>query len=75
MAKLAHGLWSGEYSKRPEGLDDEPQSTVCNDELPAQVVSQPGVSPKMFKRLVAESHAEFRSTRQQDAQEFIQVWL
>uniref|UniRef100_A0A8C5CWW1 Ubiquitin carboxyl-terminal hydrolase n=1 Tax=Gadus morhua TaxID=8049 RepID=A0A8C5CWW1_GADMO len=33
---------------------------------------QKGLSPKMFKALVSKGHPEFSSSRQQDAQEFLQ---
>ncbi|GFT00664.1 ubiquitin carboxyl-terminal hydrolase 5 [Nephila pilipes] len=60
MAKLAYGLWSGEYSKPPENVKD-PQEPV--PELP-------GIKPRMFKNLIGQGHPEFSTKRQQDAQEF-----
>ncbi|GBN83404.1 Ubiquitin carboxyl-terminal hydrolase 5, partial [Araneus ventricosus] len=60
MAKLGYGLWSGEYSKQPENVED-PQEAV--PELP-------GVKPRMFKNLIGQGHPEFSTKRQQDAQEF-----
>ena len=36
---------------------------------------QPGVTPRMFKSLIAGSHHEFKTNRQQDAFEFIQYFL
>ncbi|GFW95543.1 ubiquitin carboxyl-terminal hydrolase 5 [Trichonephila clavipes] len=60
MAKLAYGLWSGEYSNAPENVKD-PQEPV--PELP-------GIRPRMFKNLIGQGHPEFSTKRQQDAQEF-----
>jgi ubiquitin carboxyl-terminal hydrolase 5/13 len=36
---------------------------------------QPGVTPRMFKSLIAGAHPEFKTNRQQDAFEFIQYLL
>eukprot|EP00474_Spongospora_subterranea_P010388 CRZ10846.1 hypothetical protein [Spongospora subterranea] len=60
MAKLAHGLWSGKYS---QPADEN------------EIVSKNGVVPAMFKRLITESHSQFRGSRQQDALEFFQYLL
>ena len=35
---------------------------------------QNGISPRMFKSLIGQGHAEFAGTKQQDAQEFL-IWL
>ena len=61
MSKLCHGLLSGDYSKGTEEVNE----SVLRDEG-----SQPGIKPLMFKNLIGRGHAEFSSTRQQDAQEF-----
>eukprot|EP00958_Prasinococcus_capsulatus_P005488 scaffold527_cov368-Prasinococcus_capsulatus_cf.AAC.56 len=57
MAKLANGLLSGTYSK-PAGGDEKR--------------GQKGILPRRFKRLVGKGHAEFSTSRQQDAFEFFQ---
>lgn len=55
-AKLGVGLWSGKYSSVAENsLDSE----------------NTGISPAMFKNLIAKNHKEFASKLQQDAQEFL----
>ncbi|XP_036377319.1 ubiquitin carboxyl-terminal hydrolase 13 isoform X3 [Megalops cyprinoides] len=59
MAKLGHGLLSGQYSKPP-----------VKSELIEQH-QQKGISPRMFKALVSKGHPEFSSSRQQDAHEFL----
>ncbi|WAR15202.1 UBP5-like protein [Mya arenaria] len=56
-AKLGHGLLSGDYSKSPEGGDE-------NNLAPS------GIRPQMFKTLIGRGHPEFSTKRQQDAQEF-----
>uniref|UniRef100_A0A8D0HCN4 Ubiquitin carboxyl-terminal hydrolase n=1 Tax=Sphenodon punctatus TaxID=8508 RepID=A0A8D0HCN4_SPHPU len=63
MAKLGHGLLSGQYSKPP-----------MKSELIEQVMKEEhkhnGISPRMYKAFVSKGHPEFSSNRQQDAQEF-----
>ncbi|XP_074015224.1 ubiquitin carboxyl-terminal hydrolase 5 isoform X5 [Numenius arquata] len=61
VAKLGHGLLSGEYSK-PASADGEQQ--------PDQKGVQNGIAPRMFKALIGKGHPEFSTNRQQDAQEF-----
>ncbi|XP_013417871.1 ubiquitin carboxyl-terminal hydrolase 5 [Lingula anatina] len=61
MAKLGHGLLSGDYSK-PE----EPE-----DSNGIKVVKPNGIRPHMFKNLIGQGHPEFSTKRQQDAQEFL----
>eukprot|EP01127_Copromyxa_protea_P001634 TRINITY_DN11594_c0_g1_i1.p1 TRINITY_DN11594_c0_g1~~TRINITY_DN11594_c0_g1_i1.p1 ORF type:complete len:802 (-),score=245.62 TRINITY_DN11594_c0_g1_i1:36-2441(-) len=56
MAKLAHGILSGDYSKQPEGEEETVHS----------------VRPFMFKSLIGKGHDEFSTNRQQDALEFLQ---
>uniref|UniRef100_A0A8C2CZP2 Ubiquitin carboxyl-terminal hydrolase n=1 Tax=Cyprinus carpio TaxID=7962 RepID=A0A8C2CZP2_CYPCA len=65
MAKLGHGLLSGQYSKPP--MKSELIEQVMKEEYKQQ---QRGISPKMFKALVSKGHPEFSSDRQQDAHEF-----
>lgn len=63
VAKLGHGLLSGEYSKpAPESGDGE--------QAPEQKEVQDGIAPRMFKALIGKGHPEFSTNRQQDAQEF-----
>ncbi|XP_060618597.1 ubiquitin carboxyl-terminal hydrolase 5 isoform X1 [Anolis sagrei] len=61
VAKLGHGLLSGEYSK---------PSTTEGEQQPEQKDIQDGIAPRMFKSLVGKGHPEFSTNRQQDAQEF-----
>ncbi|NXA31052.1 UBP13 hydrolase, partial [Eudromia elegans] len=65
MAKLGHGLLSGQYSKPP--VKSELIEQVMKEEHKPQ---QNGISPKMFKAFISKGHPEFSSNRQQDAQEF-----
>ncbi|XP_054646005.1 ubiquitin carboxyl-terminal hydrolase 13 isoform X6 [Dunckerocampus dactyliophorus] len=58
MAKLGHGLLSGQYSKPPMKCELIEQH------------QQKGISPRMLKALVSRGHPEFSSNRQQDAHEF-----
>ncbi|KAM7387880.1 hypothetical protein PAMP_024091 [Pampus punctatissimus] len=70
MAKLGHGLLSGQYSKPP--MKSELIEQVMKEEY--KVLNwhqQKGVSPRMLKSLVSRGHPEFSSNRQQDAQEFL----
>uniref|UniRef100_A0A8C6S771 Ubiquitin carboxyl-terminal hydrolase n=1 Tax=Neogobius melanostomus TaxID=47308 RepID=A0A8C6S771_9GOBI len=64
MAKLGHGLLSGQYSKPP--MKSELIEQVMKEEYKQQ---QKGVSPRMLKSLVSRGHPEFSSNRQQDAHE------
>lgn len=57
MAKLGHGLLSGDYSKSQDGGDEN----IC---------APTGIRPQMFKTLIGKGHPEFSTKRQQDAQEF-----
>ncbi|XP_009985784.1 PREDICTED: ubiquitin carboxyl-terminal hydrolase 13 [Tauraco erythrolophus] len=65
MAKLGHGLLSGQYSKPP--MKSELIEQVMKEEHKPQ---HNGISPRMFKALISKGHTEFSSNRQQDAQEF-----
>uniref|UniRef100_A0A0L8HCH8 ubiquitinyl hydrolase 1 n=1 Tax=Octopus bimaculoides TaxID=37653 RepID=A0A0L8HCH8_OCTBM len=60
MAKLAHGLLSGEYSKPPN------ETEIDEEYMPPPK----GIRPQMFKTLVGRGHPEFSSKRQQDAEEY-----
>lgn len=55
-AKLGVGLWSGKYS------------SVSDNSLDSDSA---GISPVMFKNLIAKNHKEFSTKLQQDAQEFL----
>uniref|UniRef100_A0A672HH85 Ubiquitin carboxyl-terminal hydrolase n=1 Tax=Salarias fasciatus TaxID=181472 RepID=A0A672HH85_SALFA len=64
VAKLGHGLLSGEYSKpTPEPGDENGTPEPRGDQI--------GIAPRMFKALVGRGHPEFSTNRQQDAQEFL----
>lgn len=73
MAKLGHGLLSGEYSKPPS--DAETTSTAREKEDIFKKVVQPGIRPRMFKSLIGKGHREFSTMHQQDALEFLQYVL
>ncbi|KAM9798431.1 ubiquitin carboxyl-terminal hydrolase 5 isoform 1-T1 [Neosynchiropus ocellatus] len=64
VAKLGHGLLSGEYSKPAPDPGDE-------NSAPEPRGDQVGIAPRMFKALVGRGHPEFSTNRQQDAQEFL----
>ncbi|XP_072040059.1 ubiquitin carboxyl-terminal hydrolase 5-like isoform X2 [Amphiura filiformis] len=64
MAKLGHGLLSGDYSKQKPSPAD-----AGDDEHKEQ--GQEGIAPRMFKSLVGRGHPEFSTNKQQDAQEFL----
>ncbi|XP_062458886.1 ubiquitin carboxyl-terminal hydrolase 13 isoform X1 [Pezoporus occidentalis] len=65
MAKLGHGLLSGQYSKPP--MKSELIEQVMKEEHKAQ---HNGIAPQMFKAFISKGHPEFSSNRQQDALEF-----
>ncbi|XP_007422845.1 ubiquitin carboxyl-terminal hydrolase 13 isoform X2 [Python bivittatus] len=65
MAKLGHGLLSGQYSK-PPGKSELIEQVMKEQHKP----QHNGISPRMFKAFVSKGHPEFSSSRQQDAQEF-----
>lgn len=56
MIKLYDGLWSGRYSK---------PNVLKGDEY------QTGIRPTAFKTLIGADHAEFKTNKQQDANEFL----
>ncbi|XP_041125466.1 ubiquitin carboxyl-terminal hydrolase 5 isoform X1 [Polyodon spathula] len=64
VAKLGHGLLSGEYCRPAEGWSEGGPSTEPKGD-------QEGIAPRMFKALVGKGHPEFSTNRQQDAQEFL----
>ncbi|XP_075075979.1 ubiquitin carboxyl-terminal hydrolase 14 isoform X2 [Nicotiana tabacum] len=62
LTKLAHGLLSGKYSVPV--LEDDDKSSAPSS------LKQEGIRPRMFKSVIAASHPEFSTMRQQDALEF-----
>ncbi|KAM1057374.1 hypothetical protein ACFX2A_031327 [Malus domestica] len=70
LTKLAHGLLSGKYSVP---VTEEKDHT--NAIAPTTKLKQEGITPRMFKALIAASHPEFSSMRQQDALEFFLHFL
>ncbi|KAL6196438.1 hypothetical protein ACLB2K_032053 [Fragaria x ananassa] len=70
LTKLAHGLLSGKYSVP---VSEEKDQT--NAITPTTNVKQDGIPPRMFKAVIAASHPEFSSMRQQDALEFFLHFL
>ncbi|XP_069831233.1 ubiquitin carboxyl-terminal hydrolase 13 isoform X2 [Dendropsophus ebraccatus] len=65
MAKIGHGLLSGQHSKPP--VKCELIEQVMKEEHKLQ---PKGITTRMYKALVSRGHTEFSSNRQQDAQEF-----
>jgi ubiquitin carboxyl-terminal hydrolase 5/13 len=59
MAKLGHGLLSGEYSAPVD------ESQEAHLRVPR------GIKPASFKSLIGRGHPEFSTKRQQDAHEFL----
>ncbi|KAM5585851.1 ubiquitin carboxyl-terminal hydrolase 14 [Rosa sericea] len=70
LTKLAHGLLSGKYSVP---VSEEKDQT--NAITPTTNSKQDGIPPRMFKAVIAASHPEFSSMRQQDALEFFLHFL
>ncbi|KAK9938281.1 hypothetical protein M0R45_015031 [Rubus argutus] len=70
LTKLAHGLLSGKYSVP---VTEEKDQT--NAITPTTNSKQDGIPPRMFKAVIAASHPEFSSMRQQDALEFFLHFL
>lgn len=62
LTKLAHGLLSGKYSGPV--LEKDKTANAASSQ------KQEGIRPRMFKSLIAASHPEFSTMRQQDALEF-----
>lgn len=67
LTKLGHGLLSGKYSVPALERGDNASS--------ATPTKQEGISPRMFKAVIATGHPEFSSMRQQDAFEFFLHFL
>ncbi|KAF8024003.1 hypothetical protein BT93_F1260 [Corymbia citriodora subsp. variegata] len=67
LTKLAHGLLSGKYSVPVPEKDDDANVSKGS--------KQEGIRPRMFKAVIAASHPEFSTMRQQDALEFFQHFL
>ncbi|XP_058209961.1 ubiquitin carboxyl-terminal hydrolase 14-like isoform X2 [Rhododendron vialii] len=65
LAKLAHGLLSGKYAVPAPEKEDT--TNVANA---TPIAKQDGIPPRMFKGVIAASHPEFSTMRQQDALEF-----
>lgn len=65
LTKLAHGLLSGKYSVPALEKDD-----TSNAATSPKDAKQEGIPPRMFKTVIAASHPEFSTMRQQDALEF-----
>ncbi|KAK9085041.1 hypothetical protein Sjap_025452 [Stephania japonica] len=70
LTKLGHGLLSGKYSvpAREKHEIGNPTNPACN-------TKQEGIPPRMFKVVIAASHHEFSTMRQQDAVEFYQHFI
>ncbi|GMI74175.1 ubiquitin-specific protease 14, TITAN6, TARANI, phosphate deficiency root hair defective1 [Hibiscus trionum] len=68
LTKLAHGLLSGKYSL-PASKKDGTATPPVKD------AKQEGIPPRMFKAVIAASHPEFSTMRQQDALEFFLHFL
>merc|ERR1711892_876922 len=64
LSRIGSGLASGEYSTPIVAMDAEGAATVQSDE-------QTGISPGLFKAVVAGENADFRGNQQQDASEFM----
>ncbi|KAK7405177.1 hypothetical protein VNO78_06376 [Psophocarpus tetragonolobus] len=70
LTKLAHGMLSGKYSVLAFENDEKEISATSTT-----TAIQEGIRPRMFKSVIAASHPEFSSTRQQDALEFFLHFL
>ncbi|XP_011029388.1 PREDICTED: ubiquitin carboxyl-terminal hydrolase 14-like isoform X1 [Populus euphratica] len=69
LTKLAHGMLSGKYSVPAPEKDDGESAAISTTN------KQEGIPPRMFKAVIAASHPEFSSMRQQDALEFFLHFL
>jgi ubiquitin carboxyl-terminal hydrolase 5/13 len=58
--------------EKPAGSGQEavPESTAAKEEEKKTKPFQVGIKPSMFKNLVGKDHAEFKTMRQQDSEEF-----
>ncbi|XP_062018415.1 ubiquitin carboxyl-terminal hydrolase 14 [Rosa rugosa] len=70
LTKLGHGLLAGKYSVPVSEEKDQTNSIT-----PTTNSKQDGIPPRMFKAVIAASHPEFSSMRQQDALEFFLHFL
>ncbi|KAK9092283.1 hypothetical protein Syun_027194 [Stephania yunnanensis] len=70
LTKLGHGLLSGKYS-----VPAQEKHEIGNPTNPACNTKQEGIPPRMFKAVIAASHHEFSTMRQQDALEFYQHFI
>ncbi|KAF7822784.1 Ubiquitin carboxyl-terminal hydrolase 14 [Senna tora] len=70
LTKLAHGLLSGRYSVPASETDKNANAATATT-----TAKQEGIPPRMFKSVIAASHPEFSSMRQQDALEFFLHFL
>lgn len=70
LTKFAHGILSGKYSV-PAFENDEKENVATS----TTTAKQEGIRPRMFKSVIAASHPEFSSMRQQDALEFFLHFL
>ena len=88
LAKLASALVSGEYAQPPPPMpadadnDDDNNQNGANSqaEIEAAIAAAKwkqhyGVAPRALRALVARGHAEFETSRQQDALEWLQHFL
>ncbi|KAK4255721.1 hypothetical protein QN277_008685 [Acacia crassicarpa] len=69
LTKLAHGLLSGKYSFPALENDGKANAVTLTP------TKQEGIPPRMFKAVIAASHPEFSTMRQQDALEFFLHFL
>ncbi|XP_043810896.1 ubiquitin carboxyl-terminal hydrolase 14 isoform X2 [Manihot esculenta] len=69
LTKLAHGMLSGKYSVPAMEKDDNANAATSTSS------KQEGIPPRMFKSVIAASHPDFSSMRQQDALEFFLHFL
>ncbi|OVA07971.1 Ubiquitin-associated domain/translation elongation factor EF-Ts [Macleaya cordata] len=70
LTKLGHGLLTGKYSVPAQEKDEN-----SNFATPTSSTKQEGIPPRMFKSVIAASHPEFSTMRQQDALEFFLHFL
>jgi ubiquitin carboxyl-terminal hydrolase 5/13 len=78
MCKMADGLLSGRYAV-PRADDTASFSPMSTEGAEAEEQThkpfQEGIRPHMFKALVGKDHEEFKTMRQQDADEFLKHLL
>ena len=72
MLKMADGLLSGRYSVPSTHKSTyQAHSTINEPAQEEEATFQEGVKPSMFKALIGKDHEEFKTMRQQDADEFL----